>query len=103
MKRTDVTARLWEGSRKLHARVRGFFDTPPGATASPLELLQAALDELERRTQASGRGTRVFPYSRIVVHIAQPDADRAAIEAVFGQLVGRLRERLAELRCEMPA
>jgi hypothetical protein len=103
MKGTSVTARLWQGSRKLHARVRGFFDTPPGATASPLELLQAALDELERRAQASGRGTRVFPYSRIVVHIAQPDADRAAIEAVFGQLAGRLRERLAELRCEMPA
>jgi hypothetical protein len=102
MKRTNVTARLREGSRKLHARVKGFFDAPPGATASPLELLQAALDELERRAYASGRGARVFPYSGIVVHVAQPAADRAAIDAVFGQLPGRLRERLAELRCEMP-
>jgi hypothetical protein len=98
-----VTARLWDGGRKLHARLRTFFDTPPGATASPLELLHAALDALERKAQPSGRGSRIFPYTRIVVHVSQPDADRAAIEAVFAQLDARLRERLSELRCEMPA
>lgn len=94
---------LFDAGRKLHARVRSFFEPPIDATASPLELLQAALDQLERKAQPSGRGSRVFPYTRVVVHVAQPDADRAAIEAVFGQLNARLRERLAELRCDMPA
>jgi hypothetical protein len=89
--------------RKLHDRVQTFFDTAPDATASPLELLHAALDQLERQAQPAGRGSRLFPYTRIVVHVAQPDADRAALAAVFEQLPARLRERLAELHCEIPA
>jgi FHA domain len=83
--------------------VRSFFDAPIGVNAAPLELLQAALDELESKVQPAGRGTRVFPYNHVRVQIAQPDADRAAIEAVFAQLSARLRERLTEIRCEIPA
>jgi hypothetical protein len=94
--------RLLDAGRKLHARVRNFFDAAPDATATPLELLQAALDQLERKAQPSGRGSRIFPYNRVVVHVAQPEADRTAIEAVFAQLQPRLRERLTELRCEPP-
>ncbi|OFW06572.1 MAG: hypothetical protein A3H96_12960 [Acidobacteria bacterium RIFCSPLOWO2_02_FULL_67_36] len=94
---------LLNAGRKLHARVRSFFDTPLDATALPLELLQAALDQLERQAQPSGRGARVFPYNRVVVHVAQPDGDRAAIEAVFVEFPARLRERLAEVRCDLPA
>ena len=90
-------------SPHLQPRVRSFFDAPLGAGAAPLELLQAALDELEHKVQPSGRGSRVFPYNRVVVTVAQPAADRAAIEAVFGQLEARLRERLTEVRCEIPA
>src|SRR5262245_20737331 len=81
---------------------RDFFDAPPAADAQPIELLQAALDELERKTQPSGRGTRTFPYTRVAVHIAQPHGDRPAIEAVFSRLDARLRERLAEIRCDVP-
>ena len=98
-----MTAPLVDAGRKLHARVRRFFDAAPDASASPLELLQAALDRLEALVQPAGRGSRLFPYNRVVVHIAQPAPDRAAIEAVFAQLPARLRERLGELRCEMPA
>src|SRR5690242_10063836 len=98
-----TTTRLLNAGRKLHARVRDFFDATPDATAPPLELLQAALDQLERKVQSSGRGTRTFPYNRVIIHIAQPDADRAAIEAVFTDLPARLRERLTELRCDLPA
>jgi len=94
---------LLDVGRLLHARVRSFFDAGPDAAASPLELLQEALDQLERKAQPSGRGSRIFPYDRVVVHVAQPGADRAAIEAVFGQLPTRLRERLTELRCDIPA
>ncbi|HTM24613.1 MAG TPA: FHA domain-containing protein [Vicinamibacterales bacterium] len=94
---------LLKVGRRLHARVRNFFDAAPEGTALPLELLQSALDQLERQALPSGRGSRIFPYNRIVVHVTQPEADRVAIEAVFGQLETRLRERLEELRCDMPA
>lgn len=97
-----MTGPLRDVARTLHARVRGFFDAPLDRSAAPIELLQAALDELEHKAQPSGRGSRVFPYTRVVVHVAQPGADPAAIEAVFGQLDARLRERLAEVRCEIP-
>jgi len=98
-----VTGTLRETARTVRERVRTFFEAPPASDAGPLELLHAALDDLERRAQASGRGSRVFPYTRVVVHVAQRGADRAAIEAVFGRLGERLRERLAEIRCAPPA
>jgi hypothetical protein len=97
-----VSARIWHIGRDLQSRVKGFFDNPPGADATPLELLQAALDELERKVQPAGRGRRVFPYDRIAVRIAQPDADRVALDAIFRQLEPRLRDRLEELQCEAP-
>jgi hypothetical protein len=103
MKETAMTEQLWDAARTLTRRVRGFFDAPPAAGATPLELLQAALDELEKRVQPRGRGARIFPYTTVVVTVTQPGADRAAIEAVFDQLAARLRERLAEVRCEIPA
>ena len=98
-----MTARLWDMGRELHSRVKSFFDGPLEPGASPLELLQAALEFLERKVQPAGRGTRVFPYNRILVRVSQPGADRDAVAAVFQQLEPRLRERLTELRCEPPA
>lgn len=98
-----MTGSLRDLVRTVNARVRNFFDAPLPPDAAPLELLEAALDQLERRAQPSGRGARVFPYTRVVVHVAQPAADRAAIEAVFSRLDLRLRERLAEIRCDVPA
>ena len=95
-----VTARLWDMGRELQARVKNFFDGPLDAAASPLELLQATLETLEKKVQPAGRGARVFPYNRIVVRIAQSPADRDAIAAVFAQLEERLRDRLRELRCD---
>lgn len=98
-----MTARLRDMGRELQSRVKSFFDHPVDASATPIELLQAALDALERKVQPAGRGARIFPYNRITVRIAQPSADRDAVMAVFKQLEPRLRERLAELRCEPPA
>lgn len=102
MTEDHVSARLLQIGRGLQSRLKEIFDTPLETDATPLELLQASLDDLERRIQPAGRGRRVFPYDRIAVRIAQPGADPAAIEAVFGQLEPRLRERFAELRCEAP-
>ena len=98
-----MSEQLWGAARTLSRRVRRFFDAPPDAAAGPLELLEAALDDLEKKVQPAGRGARIFPYNRIVIHVAQRAADRAAIDAVFERLDARLRERLAELRCEVPA
>lgn len=97
-----MTEPLWVAARTFGRRMRRFFDAPPDANAAPLELLQAALDELEKKVVPAGRGTRVFPYRRIAVAVTQPAGDSAALDAVFTQLETRLRERLAELRCEPP-
>src|SRR3954468_19402696 len=97
-----VTGRLRDAARSIQARVRGFFDAPIGEDADPLELLQAALEDIETNARPAGRGTRVFPYERVVVHVRQPEGRRAAIEAVFAHLEARVRDRLAEIRCEAP-
>jgi len=98
-----VAGSLRDLVRTVNARVRNFFDAPLPPDAAPLELLETALDQLERKAQPSGRGARVFPYTRVDVHVAQPAAERAAIEAVFSRLDVRLRERLAEIRCDVPS
>jgi len=97
-----VTTRLRTLGRDLQSRLRDFFDSPVGADAAPIELLEAALDRLEQKVQPAGRGRRIFPYDRITVRVAQRDADTAAIDAIFGQLEERLRSRLAEMNCAAP-
>jgi hypothetical protein len=100
-----VTDRLSHVSRigkDLQSRLRRFFDSPLDADAKPLEVCQAVLDEIECKLQPVGRGRRVFPYNRLVVRVRQTSADRPALEAVLATLDRRLRERLAELRCEAP-
>lgn len=97
-----MSAKILQLGRGLQSRLKEIFDTPLDADAKPLELLQATLDELERKIQPAGRGRRVFPYDRIVVRIAQPGGDPVAIDAVFRQLEARLRDRLQELKCEAP-
>jgi hypothetical protein len=102
MTEDSMSARLLHIGRDLQSRLKGFFEVPLGSDATPLELLQAALDELERKIQPAGRGRRIFPYDRVVVQIAQRGADPVAVDAVFRDLAARLRERLEELRCEAP-
>jgi hypothetical protein len=102
MTEDSMGGRILHIGRDLQSRLKGFFEVPLGPDATPLELLQAALDELERKVQPAGRGRRVFPYDRVVVRIAQRGADPVAIDAVFRDLEVRLRERLQEVRCEAP-
>jgi hypothetical protein len=98
-----VTLRLVHIGRDLQSRLKRIFDAPLESDATPLEICQAALDAIERKLQPIGRGQRVLPYTRIVVRVAQPNGDRAALEAAFAGFDARLRERLAELRCQPPA
>jgi FHA domain-containing protein len=95
-------ARLSDIGKEWQSRLKGFFESPLGPDAHPLEIFQAALDDLERRVQPVGRGGRRFPYNRIVVEVASTHADAATLAVVFRDFDARLRERLAELRCEVP-
>jgi hypothetical protein len=97
-----VTRRLATIGRDLQSRLRLFFDAPLDDDAAPLEICQAALDEIERRMEPVGRGRRIFPYTRVIVRVRQTKADRPALEAAFSGFERRLRERLAELSCELP-
>jgi len=89
-------------SRDLQSRLKQFFDTPLDASATPLEIGLAVLDDVERRVEPLGRGQRAFPYTSVTIDIVAPDAERARIDAGLQTLEQRIRERLAELRCEPP-
>ncbi|MEP6915752.1 MAG: hypothetical protein ABJC89_08895, partial [Acidobacteriota bacterium] len=94
---------LLDIGKEWQSRLKGFFESPLGADAQPLEIFQAVLDHLERKVQPVGRGGRRFPYNRIHVAVASPHADPATQDVVFRDLPVRFRERLAELRCEVPS
>jgi hypothetical protein len=93
-----VTGRLAQIGRTLHSKLKDFFDSPLDAGATPLEIVQAVLDTLERKVEPVGRGQRLFPYNRIVVRIGPTQADRVALQATFARLEGRFRERLSEVQ-----
>jgi hypothetical protein len=95
-----VNRRLSHIGKDLQSRLKRLFDVPLDTDAAPLEICQAVLDEIERKLEPVGRGRRVFPYSRLVVRVRLTNTDRAALEAAFARFESRLRERLAELRCE---
>lgn len=97
-----MNARLRNLGRDLHSRVKEFFDHPLEADATPLELLQVALEQLERYVQPAGRGRRTFPYNRVTVRISQHGVDETAVQAVFAGLIPRLHGRLHELNCDAP-
>jgi hypothetical protein len=88
--------------RDLQARLAEFFDGPLSADATPLEIRERVLDDVERHVAPSGRGKRLFPYNRIVVHVVAPDAERPAVAAIFDDIGARVQERLRELRCDPP-
>jgi FHA domain len=98
-----VTVRLLDIGKDLHTRVRKFFDTPLDERATPLEICQAVLQEVEEKVQPLGRGRRVFPYTRLAVRIRPSGNDGSAIDAAFADLDRRILERLEELRCDAPS
>jgi len=87
--------RLAGFGKDLHSRIRTFFDTP-------LEIAQAVLDQVERQVQPIARGRRVFPFVGLVIRVRTNPASSAAMIAAFEDFATRVRERLAEVRCEPP-
>jgi hypothetical protein len=94
--------RLSTFGKDLHTRIRTFFDSPLGPDATPLEVCQAVLDEVERQVQPVRRGQRVFPFTLVIVRVTVAPAARAAMTTAFTDVPSRIRERLAELRCDPP-
>jgi hypothetical protein len=97
-----VTARLTEIGKDLQSRLKKFFDTPLDAAATPLEISQAVLDAVEKRVEPVGRGRRVFPYTRLLLRVRQVHNDRAPLESALEGIDLKIRERLAEVRCDVP-
>ncbi len=95
-----MTARLKEISRDWQTRLKRFFEGPLDAAATPLEICQAVLDDVEGKVEPLGRGRRSFPYNRVVIRINRSTpADSARLPAAFAALPERIRERLKELQC----
>ena len=100
--RTEVPARLVDMSRDLHFRLKQFFDAPLDGSATPLEIGLAVLNDVERRVEPLGRGRRAFPYTSVTVQVLADEAERARFASALQTLDQRIRERLAELRCDPP-
>ena len=97
-----MSRRLSAIGRDLQWRVRKFFDAPLDAAATPLEIRQAVLDDVERRIEPLGGGRRVLPYTRLTIRVRHTAVDRAPLECIFAEMDLRIRERLAEVRCDPP-
>ena len=54
-----MSRRLGDIGRDLQARLKNFFDTPLDAAATPLEVCQAVVDDVELHVEPVGRGRRV--------------------------------------------
>ena len=65
---------------------------------------RAILEEIETKIQVVARGKRIFPYVRLTVTLASPDADRRTLyQAAFGdRLATDIREALSGAKCEVP-
>lgn len=85
-------------------RVRTWFDPPLDASARPLEVREAILDAITRRIEPAGGGRRVLPFKHISATVLAETAEhRAVLEAGLTDLQAAIEDRLAEVRCEVPA
>ncbi len=92
---------------KLEKALEGSLDRltrRKGAPEEPVEWLAPILDEIEQRVVPSGRG-RAFPYEGILLELRVGPASLESARAVFGArgFEERVRERLRQVRCEIPA
>ncbi len=89
--------------KRLQA-LKALLDPPLGPDAPPLEIRAAVIDAIERKIAVLGIGRAVFPYDRVVVRLVAADKEgRAPLQRVFDDVDARVRERLRERHCELPA
>lgn len=85
-------------------RVRTWFDPPLDADARPLEVREAILEAVTRRIEPAGGGRRVLPFKHVSATVLADTAEaRASLEAALAGLQTAVEDRLAEVRCEVPA
>ncbi len=97
---SEIEKTIERGFRRWTERVFGAVESD--------ELLlvhRAVLEAIESKVQTVARGKRLFPYSRLVVTMVSPDADRRAVyQAAFadgGRLESEVREMLEGTGCEL--
>jgi len=79
------------------------------SAAAPIEILHAVLDRAEQQIQEIGRGKRVFPFTRVRVHVVAPPKDKdtrarfAAVAEGPPSLSERLADRLRTQGCPVTA
>jgi pSer/pThr/pTyr-binding forkhead associated (FHA) protein len=73
----------------------------------PIEIVQAVIDSAEQQVQPAGRGRRVFPFNRLIVHVlATTRSQKAQFDAVAEgppSLRQRVVQRLESAGCRVPA
>jgi hypothetical protein len=98
---SDIEKTIERGFRKWTERVFG-----PAQSGELLLVHRGILEEIESKVQTVARGKRLFPYSRLVVTLASPDADRRALyQAAFSEgdrLQSDIRDALEAAACELP-
>jgi hypothetical protein len=88
-------------ARSLEARIARTLDgaveglVGPSAR-QPIEIVHAVLDAAEAQVQPAGRGRRVFPFDRMVVHVAAVSRTDRARFAALAEGPPALRERVIE-------
>ncbi|HKE26740.1 MAG TPA: FHA domain-containing protein [Bryobacteraceae bacterium] len=97
---SDIEKTIERGFRKWTERVFG-----PAQSDELLLVHRGILEEIEGKVQTVARGRRLFPFNRLVVTLASPDADRRALYgAAFsegGRLEADIREALEGAGCEL--
>jgi FHA domain len=96
---SEIEKAIEKGFRRWTERAFG-----PSQSDDLVLVHRAILEQVAGKIQVAVRGKRVFPYPRIVVTLASPDADRRALyQAAFGeQLESAMREALQAAACEIP-
>lgn len=98
-------------ARRLESRIARSLDLAlAGAVGSsarqPLEILDAVVERAAAQIERGARGTRLFPFNHIVVHVVAAGAsERARLEAQAAgppSLRQRILERLASAGCAPP-
>jgi hypothetical protein len=98
-------------ARKIERRLARSVDAAVGELVrrpapAAIEMVHTAVELSEQRVQDVGRGRRVFPFNRVVLHVLTPAQDpeaRTRVEAIAEgppSLTDRLRERLLALGCD---
>jgi hypothetical protein len=89
-------------ARKLDSAARELMGS---GAHEPIEIVNLIVEAVEHEVQSSGRGRRVFPFTRIAVSLLAPSRDaRARLEAIVegeSPLRERIVERLRAARCNV--